>query len=214
MRHGRGDRIVAGVVGDVTTPSVRRAGGLAVLALIAVGCASPIDGSGTAAPGEVTAYEAQRSASIASSIRQDGVDLCRQAMSSMVVMVRGYNVFVERLSEVHAYGEVGDLDEKARASLIAGSDQIRGKLTEKTPEDVREPTTRFLDSTARLGDAIGDRRLTGLNPVAVQWTRDKRAVLDTCERYLPIPPVSDASPAPEPGDAPATAPDDPAPPTS
>ncbi|MCX2965922.1 hypothetical protein [Gordonia aquimaris] len=204
-----------------TTSRVRRSS-IAVGIVVAAGfgtagCATPIDGSGSAAPGQVAAYQAELSASVASSIRQDGVDLCREAMSSMVVMVRGYNAFVQRLSEVHSYDRVGDLDDRARASLIAGSDVIRGHLSSVTPEDVADPTAQFLDSTGRLGDAIAKRRLTGLNPIAAEWTKDKNLVLDRCAQYLPLPPTSDASPAPAPGSGapqtvapPSTAPSAPA----
>ncbi|UVF78427.1 hypothetical protein [Gordonia mangrovi] len=176
-------------------------GVVVVAGLVAAGCAEPIDGSGTAAPGQVAAYQAELSASVASSIRQDAVDLCREAMSSMVVMVNGYNAFVQRLSEVHSYDRVGDLDDRARAGLIAGSDVIRAHLSSVTPTEVAEPTEQFLDSTERLGDAIAARRLTGLNPIATEWTRDKKAVLDRCAQFLPLPPTSDASPAPVPGSA-------------
>ncbi|WP_232016708.1 hypothetical protein [Gordonia insulae] len=171
---------------------------LCLLAAISAGCASTVDGAGGAAPGEVAAYRSEVSAAAASSIRRDGVALCREAMSSMVVMVRGYNAFVDRLSTVHAYDRVGDLDDRARASLIAGADLIRKRITPLTPADVADPANRFLDSTGRLGAAIAARQLTGLNPIAAQWTRDKQAVLTNCSSYLPLPPTAGASPAPDP----------------
>ncbi|MGC5256776.1 hypothetical protein ACPXCG_10515 [Gordonia sp. DT218] len=167
-----------------------------LLAASAAGCSSSVDGSGSAAPGEVAAYSSDVAASRQSAGRDDASKLCRQAMSSMVVMVRGYNTFVRRLTEVHAYSDVGDLDDKARASLIAGADLIREQVTEATPTDVAAPTNRFLDSTGRLGAAIGQRQLDGLNPIAVQWTRDKQATLNACSVYLPLPPAVAASPVP------------------
>lgn len=199
--RGAGDHRVT----RTTTSRARRSsiavGCLVAAGLVTVGCAEPVDGSGSAAPGQVAAYQAELSASVASSIRQDAVDLCREAMSSMVVMVNGYNAFVQRLSEVHSYDRVGDLDDRARAGLIAGSDVIRAQLSPVTPSEVADPTERFLESTGRLGDAIAARRTTGLNPIAARWTQDKKAVLDRCAQYLPLPPTSDASPAPVPGSA-------------
>ncbi|MBD1318205.1 hypothetical protein [Gordonia hankookensis] len=170
-----------------------------LLAASAAGCSSSVDGSGSAAPGEVAAYSSDVAASRESAGRDDASKLCREAMSSMVVMVRGYNAFVRRLTEVHTYSDVGDLDDKARASLIAGADLIRQQVTEATPADVADPANRFLDSTGRLGAAIGQRQLDGLNPVAAQWTRDKQATLNACSVYLPLPPTVAASPVPTSG---------------
>lgn len=172
---------------------------LSAVAVLASGCATTVDGSGSAIPGQVAIYRAELSESAASSVRADGVELCREAMSSMVVMVRGYNAFIRKLSEVHDYADVGDLDDRARASLIAGADLIRKRIESSTPVDVAASTNRFLDSTGRLGAAIGKRQLSGLNPIAAQWTRDKQAVLNACVGYLPVPPTAGASPVPGPG---------------
>lgn len=170
-----------------------RGGRIALLliaaAVFSTGCATDVDGSGTAAPGEVSAYSADLSASRAAQTHRDGVDTCRQAMDSMVVMVRGYNAFVRRLSATGGYGGVGDLDDKARASLIAGSDQLRALLADGPPADLTESLRAFLATTERLGESIRRRETTPLNAVAARWTRDKSAVLGACARYLPPPPA-------------------------
>ncbi|GAB90532.1 hypothetical protein [Gordonia rhizosphera] len=173
-------------------------GGVCVVAVGLTGCATTVDGRGTAAPGEVAAYQADLSASRAAEVASDGAALCRVAMSSMVVMVRGYNEFVRKLNEVQSYDKLGGLDDTARASLIAGADLIRKEITSTTPTDLAEVTNRFLDSTGRLGTAIARQQLVGLNPVSAQWTQDKQAVLDSCATYLPLPPTDGASAAPAP----------------
>lgn len=106
----------------------------------------------------------------------------------MVVMVRGYNTFVDRLNVVQSYDRVGDLDDRARASLIAGVDQIRAEMGGTEPAAVTDPITAFLTSSGRLSEAIGRRERAGLNPISDTWTRDKQAVLDACAEYLPTPP--------------------------
>ncbi|WP_202421545.1 hypothetical protein [Gordonia sp. SID5947] len=173
--------------------------GVVLLLASAAGCSSSVDGSGSAAPGEVAAYSSDVAAARESAGRDDASDLCREALSSMAVMVREYNAFIRRLTEVHTYDDVGDLDDKARATLIAGADLIRQQITDAIPPDVADPVDRFLDSTGRLGAAIGQRQLDGLNPVAAQWTRDKQASLNGCSVYLPLPPTVAAAPVPTSG---------------
>jgi len=161
-------------------------------------CASTVGGAGVAAPGEVAVYRSEVSASAAAAVRAEGVELCSESMSSMVVMVRGVNTFIDRLNRTHSYPAVGDLDDKARASLIAGADQIRPNITDTSPADVVAPAKTFLDSTARLEDAIRRELRTALNPVSGQWSRDKQRLLDACGAYTPIPAPSSATPrAPE-----------------
>ena len=111
-------------------------------------------------------------------------------------------------------GSADDLDDKARASLIAGADLIRDRVGSETPADVAATANRFLDSTGRLGAAIGKRQLSGLNPIAAQWTRDKQAMLNSCSGYLPVPPTAGASPAPAPGEQSPGAPPTPSVPPS
>ncbi|GAA1482793.1 hypothetical protein GCM10009624_32330 [Gordonia sinesedis] len=144
--------------------------------------------------GEVAAYSADLSVSRAAAAHRAGVDACRLATSSMVVMVRGYNAFVQRLNQVNAYDRVGDLDDKARASLIAGSDRLRPELVGGTPADVTDALRAFLATTDALGEAIRRRETTGLNPVSARWTREKSAVLAVCARYLPPPPTPGSGP--------------------
>lgn len=190
-----------GPVGPVRNRSLRNRAAAAALiaaALLASGCASAVDGTGVAAPGEVSAYAAERSEREAAAIRRQAVELCRQATSSSVVMLNGYNVLLKRLNEVHNYREAGDLGNKARASLIAGSDQIRAKITPTTPPDVVAPANRFLDTTGRLGAAIGRSELGKLNPIANQWTGDKLALLNACTVYLPLPPANPVPSGPPP----------------
>ena len=105
---------------------------IALGAALSGACASTVDGAGAPAPGEVAVYRSELSASAAAEVRAEGVELCRESMASMVVMVRGFNAFVARLNAAQTYAGVGDLDEKARASLIAGADGIRPKITERT----------------------------------------------------------------------------------
>lgn len=178
--------------------AIRAVCAIGVMAGTASGCASTIDGTAGAPAAEVSAYQSDRSVAQVSAVRTAGVELCRQAMSSMVVMVDGYNAFARRLNVTHDYAGVGDLDDKARASLIAGADQIRAKLTASAPGDVVVPANAFLDSSGRLGSAIAAHRLTGLNPVADRWTRDKATLLDRCGVYLPLPPASSATAVPTP----------------
>ncbi len=172
---------------------------LTAAVLIFAGCATSVPGAPTVDSAQVSMYRSEQSASTSAARRELAVTLCRQAMSSMVVMVRGYNAFIRKLSEVHDYAGVGDLDDRARASLIAGADLIRKRIESSTPVDVAASTNRFLDSTGRLDAAIGKRELSGLNPIAAQWTRDKQAVLNACVGYLPVPPTAGASPVPGPG---------------
>lgn len=162
----------------------------AVLLAVSVtaGCSTTTPGSSGVDSREVSEYRVEQSASASAARRDTVVALCRQATSSMVVMVRGFNTFVDRLNAVHTYDRVGELDDQARASLIAGVDQIRGKLSDAIPADVTAPITTFLGSSARLGDAIARRELDGINPIATSWTRDKEAVLAACSAYLPAPP--------------------------
>lgn len=168
--------------------------GIAFGGMVLAACSSTVSGSGSPAPGEVAAYRSELSASAAAAVRAEGVELCRESMSSMVVMVRGYNAFVDRLNATHSYPAVGDLDEKARASLIAGADQIRPKITETAPRDVATPARTFLETTARLENAIRRQQRAELNPVAGQWTRDKQRLLEACAAYTPLPAASSATP--------------------
>ncbi|WP_238419884.1 hypothetical protein [Gordonia sp. 'Campus'] len=163
-------------------------------ATVSGACASTVGGAGSPVPGEVAAYRSELSASAAAEVRAEGVELCRESLASMVVMVRGFNTFVTRLNTTHSYPAVGDLDEKARASLIAGSDQIRPKITGSAPAEVSAPARTFLDSTARLENAIRRELNTGLNPVSGQWSRDKARLLDVCRAYTPLPAASSATP--------------------
>lgn len=160
-------------------------------------CTSTVEGTGSAAPGEVAAYRSELSVSAAERIRAEGVELCREAMSSMIVMVRGYNAFIARLNTTHSYPAVGDLDDKARAGLIAGADQIRPRLTETAPAEVVTPARTFLETTARLENAIRRQLRVELNPVAGQWTRDKQKLLEVCAAYTPLPAASSATPRSE-----------------
>lgn len=161
---------------------------LTAAVLIVAGCATSVPGAPTVDSAQVSMYRSEQSASTSAARRELAVTLCRQAMSSMVVMVRGYNTFVDRLNAVQSYDRVGDLDDRARASLIAGVDQIRAKVTDAVTADVTGPVNAFLTSSGRLGDAIGRRELVGLNPIADTWTRDKQSVLAACATYLPTPP--------------------------
>ncbi|MGW8814071.1 hypothetical protein [Gordonia terrae] len=167
---------------------------IALGAALSGACASTVGGAGTPAPGEVAVYRSELSASAAAEVRAEGVELCRESMASMVVMVRGFNAFVTRLNVAQSYPGVGDLDEKARASLIAGADQIRPKITETAPADVSTPARTFLESTARLENAIRRELSAGLNPVSGQWSRDKQRLLDVCGGYTPLPATSSATP--------------------
>ncbi|MFW0787474.1 hypothetical protein AAFP35_23505 [Gordonia sp. CPCC 206044] len=187
--------------------STRVAAVLSALVIGLSGCAMTVDGQGGPVPGDVDAYRSDLMVSRAADARVAGAELCREAMSSMVVMVRGYNAFIRRLNDVDSYDRVGDLDEKARASLIAGADLIRKKLTSTVSGDTAEPTNQFLDSTGRLSAAIGKQQLAGLNAIAAEWTRDKQAVLNRCAPYLPLPPTAGASavqPSTSSGPVPAT----------
>ncbi|MGV9710306.1 hypothetical protein ACWDTI_06545 [Gordonia sp. NPDC003424] len=169
----------------------------AVVACAATGCASTVDGTAQAPSAEVSSYRSDMSASRASTERTRGaVELCQTVMSSAGSMVRGYNDLVVRLNATDSYDAVGDLDDKARAGLIAGADQIRAKLTESTPADVGDPANAFLASTGALGDAIAKRQLSGLNSIADRWTQDKQILLTRCATYLPLPPATAATPAP------------------
>lgn len=172
-------------------------------ALLMVGaCATTVPGSPGADSDEVSLYSSEQSASAVAAQRESTVALCRQAMSSMVVMVRGYNTFVDKLNDVQSYDRVGDLDDRARASLIAGADQIRAEVAASIPATVTDPVNAFLASSDRLGQAIARRELVGLNPIADTWTRDKQSVLTVCAEYLPTPPglsgVSSAAATPTP----------------
>lgn len=167
---------------------------IALGAALSGACASTVGGAGAPAPGEVAVYRSELSASAAAEVRAEGVELCRESMASMVVMVRGFNAFVARLNVAQSYPGVGDLDEKARASLIAGADQIRPKITATAPVDVSTPARTFLESTAKLENAIRRELSTGLNPVSGQWSRDKQRLLDVCGGYTPLPATSSATP--------------------
>ncbi|MFT4395008.1 hypothetical protein ACLTEW_08755 [Gordonia lacunae] len=172
------------------------AAAVALGAALSGACATTVGGAGAPAPGEVAVYRAELSASAAAEVRAEGVELCRESMASMVVMVRGFNAFVARLNVAQSYPGVGDLDEKARASLIAGADQIRPKITATAPVDVSTPARTFLESTARLENAIRRELSAGLNPVSGQWSRDKQRLLDVCGGYTPLPATSSATPRP------------------
>ncbi|WHU48942.1 hypothetical protein QNM97_08190 [Gordonia sp. L191] len=163
--------------------------------LVFAGCATSVLGAPTVDSSQVSMYRSEQSASTSAARRGLAATLCRQAMSSMVVMVRGYNTFVARLNAVQSYDRVGDLDDRARASLIAGVDQIRAKVTDAVSADVTGPVNAFLTSSGRLGDAIGRRELVGLNPISDTWTRDKQSVLAACATYLPTPPGLASTPA-------------------
>ncbi|MGC4932780.1 hypothetical protein ACLQ3C_03765 [Gordonia sp. DT30] len=184
----------------VRSPAMSVAAMCAVVMIVG-GCSTTVAGSGSADSAQVSQYRAEQSASAAAGRHELTLALCRQAMSSMVVMVHGYNTFVDRLNEVQSYDRVGDLDERARASLIAGVDQIRAKTNPSVPAAVTDPVNAFLDSSARLGEAIGRRERAGLNPLADTWTQDKQAVLAACATYLPTPPglASTTATAPVPG---------------
>lgn len=171
--------------------------GLVVGSVLISSCATTVPGSGVAAPGEVAAYRSEVGASREAAVREAGVDLCREGMAAMVVMVRGYNTFLTRLNITDSYAQLGDLDEKARASLIAGSDQIRRHLNDLTPADVGDPARAFLATSNRLQDAIARERFTGLNPIADQWTGDKQRLLDACVPYVPMPAATSATPRPQ-----------------
>ncbi|ETA05226.1 hypothetical protein BJF87_10900 [Gordonia sp. CNJ-863] len=168
--------------------------GMALGGIMLSACTSTVGGTGVAAPGEVAIYRSEVSASAAAQVRTEGVELCRESMSSMVVMVRGYNTFIKRLNTTHSYPEVGDLADKARASLIAGADQIRPKITDTSPPEIATPARTFLDTTARLENAIRKEQRTELNPVSGQWTRDKARLLEVCGQYTPVPAASSATP--------------------
>lgn len=167
---------------------------IALGAALTGACATTVGGAGTPAPGEVAGYRSELSASAAAEVRAEGVELCRESMASMVVMVRGFNAFVARLNVAQSYPGVGDLDEKARASLIAGADQIRPRITATAPVDVSTPARAFLESTVRLENAIRRELSAGLNPVSGQWSRDKQRLLDVCGGYTPLPATSSATP--------------------
>ncbi|MGW0036192.1 hypothetical protein [Gordonia sp. NPDC003376] len=163
--------------------------GMALVASVVSGCATSVTGSGTAPSDQLALYSSEVSVSAASAHRHEAtVALCRTATSSMVVMVKGYNDFLEALNRFHSYDKVGDLDDRARAALIAGADRIRDARNPEVPADLTAPVDTFLGSTKRLEDAIGAHELTGLNPIATRWSTDKQAVLDACARYLPPPP--------------------------
>lgn len=170
--------------------------GLAAGALVLSSCATTLPGHGVAAPGEVAAYRSEVTAARQSMAKTAGVELCREAMAAMVVMVRGYNTFVGRLNQAHNYPAVGDLDNKARASLIAGADQIRPHITGVTPADVAAPARAFLASSGRLEDGIRRELLVALNPIASGWTGDKQRLLDACAPYVPMPAATSATPRP------------------
>ncbi len=183
-------------------------------AMLLAGC-STVDGSGAAKPGQVAAYKSDLSASRESAIRADGVFLCRQSIASIGMMVRGFNDFMVRLNVVQNYDALGDLDDKARASLIAGSDQIRPKITTSTPPDVADPARIFLDTSGRLGELIAKRQKVEINALATQWTQQRDRVLTVCVSYVPNPPVPSSAPAPPATPAPASpAPASPAAPSS
>ncbi|GAC69437.1 hypothetical protein [Gordonia soli] len=187
--------------------AVSRRGGVA-LALVAgaviVGGCSSVDGSGTAASGQVAAYRAEVTASRAEAVQKAGTDVCSTSTSAIVVMVQGYNTFIRQLNATQSYDRIGDSDEKARAGLIAGADQIRGALGDRTPTDVGDPARTFLNTTGELGALIGKRELGGLNPISDRWTREKNAVLAVCGKYRPLPPAtpSDQGTAPSSGAVP------------
>ncbi|WP_353507196.1 hypothetical protein [Gordonia sp. ABSL1-1] len=172
--------------------SGRRVAGAVAGLLVTVGaltaCTQQVSGSGVAAPGEVAAYRSEVNASAQAAVHTSAVELCRQSMTSMVLMVRGYNSFIVQLNVTHDYAKIGDLDDKARASLIAGADQIRNKLVAGVPEDVAAPARAFVDSTGRLEGAIRRKELTKLNEVATRWSADKQRVLGACATYVPTPP--------------------------
>lgn len=116
------------------------------------------------------------------------VAVCRQATTSMVVMVREYNNFVRRLNEVHDYDRAGPLDRYARETLTTGAELIGEKLTDDVPAEVADPTRDFLTTTDRLSAFIGEQRTTGLNTIADRWTRERRALLEVCGTIVPTPP--------------------------
>ena len=153
---------------------------IALGAALSGACASTVDGAGAPAPGEVAVYRSELSASAAAEVRAEGVELCRESMASMVVMVRGFNAFVARLNAAQTYAGVGDLDEKARASLIAGADGIRPKITETSPAAVSTPARAFLASTARR-----DQSRTACRPEpGVERVVSHQAAPARCVRYL------------------------------
>lgn len=187
-----------------------------VVGVVALGGCSTVDGDGSAQPGQVAAYQSDVSASKALSVRANGVALCRQSIMSIGMMVRGFNDFMVRLNVVQNYDALGDLDDKARASLIAGSDQIRPKITADTPPDVGDPARVFLDTSGQLGDRIARREKVEINVLATQWTQQRDRVLTACIVYVPNPPAPStpaAPPASSVAPAPGT-PTDSAPPPS
>ena len=94
---------------------------IALGAALSGACASTVDGAGAPAPGEVAVYRSELSASAAAEVRAEGVELCRESMASMVVMVRGFNAFVARLKAAQTYAGVGDLDPAAdRVGMLDG----------------------------------------------------------------------------------------------
>ena len=160
------------------------------------GC-SAVGGSASPAPGEAAAYRSDVSTSRQAQSLRAGAELCEASTKSMVVMLRGYNAFVARLNEVQSYDKVGDLGDKARAAMIAGTDMVKPKQTAEVPNDLGTVVASFVTSSSALGDVIGRRQTAELNTASTRWTGDRRTVLDVCRAYLPTPPATSATAAPQ-----------------
>lgn len=161
------------------------------------GC-SAVGGNAGPAPGEAAAYRSDLSTSRQAQSVKAGAELCEASTKSMVVMLRGYNAFITRLNDVQSYDKVGDLGDKARAAMIAGTDMVKPKQTAEVPGDLGTVVASFVSSSSALGDVIGRRQTAQLNAASTRWTGDRREVLDVCRTYLPAPPATSATTTPQP----------------
>ncbi|MGV9478842.1 hypothetical protein [Gordonia aichiensis] len=168
----------------------------ATVMLVMSGCSS-VEGSAGPAPGEAAAYRSDVSTARQANSARAAAELCATSTTSMVVMLRGYNAFIARLNDVQSYDKVGDLGDKARAALIAGTDMVRPKRTADVPGDLGTVVGSFVDSSNALGDVIGRRQTVELNVASNRWTASRRAVLDACRAYLPPPPATSVTPGPQ-----------------
>lgn len=159
--------------------------------LILQGCSS-VQGSAGPGPGEAAAYQSELSTSRAAQSAKAGAELCGESTKAMVVMLRGYNAFIAGLNAKQSYDKIGDLGDRARAALIAGTDMVRPKQTAEVPDDLAGVVASFVASSGALGDVIGRRQTAGLNAASTTWTDDRRSVLDVCRTYLPAPPATSA----------------------
>ena len=171
--------------------------GAAIATFALQGC-SAVGGSAGPAPGEAAAYRSDLSTSRQAQSAKAGAELCEASTKSMVVMLRGYNAFITRLNDVQSYDKVGDLGDKARAAMIAGTDMVKPKQTAEVPGDLGTVVASFVSSSSALGDVIGRRQTAQLNAASTRWTGDRRAVLDVCRTYLPALPATSATTTPQP----------------